>query len=259
MTELRTDSCRIRFGEDGFFLHRFDPGAPAFTDTGAAPRTVRLEGWIVPPAGAALAPRVGLLQRLAADRGGFVLSREGKETRALCAAAPSFSCDPPFARGEAASFTLTAVTVPDGFFRLPARTLTVSSRTPAAAFPLAVGDGFAFGFLTREGSLEVENPGDAPAGFTLTARPLGGTLASLTLSLGGDSLTVARPVAGGEELTICTEPGAKSVTAAGANALAGVTPDSVFFPLPPGVSVLRWQASGTACPSLTLSFRPLTL
>lgn len=255
----------VRFGEDGFVLHRFAPAAPEFTDGGTLPRRIRLEGYVLPPGETpaarreALSVRVRLLNRLAAERDGLLLRRGERTASVRCDAGPAFDCDPPFSAGEAASFVLNLTTDGDGCFRLPDKSASAQGRRPSAVFPATFAGGYVFGTLTRSGALRIENPGDAAAGFTARVTALGGALESFTLTLNGESLHIAREVPEGGTLTVCTVPGRKTVLADGLPALASVSPDSVFFPLPPGAHDLLWSSAGPAFPALSVTFSPLVL
>ena len=239
----------VTFGAEGFVLHALRCGAPSLT--GGA-RTVELEGYILPEGedeaaeDASLAARSRRVRRIAADADGFTLEIDGRRLRLWCEEAPRFAEEPPFTTGDAARFTLRAVSGAreEAFFSAAEITAGGAAVRGALAFPLPITTETTFGCAAAAGGLTVENPGDMPCGFVAEARAAGGEITSLTLRCGGASICVRHALADGAVLTIDTRPGRRGVTAGGVSVLGEVDWQSEFFSLAPGENALTWESEG---------------
>lgn len=256
----------IEFGRGGFILHMLDRGAPALSDGTAETRHVRLEGYILAE-GETEAARAQFLEearrrvvRIVSDGGGFTLSEDGRGIRLMAERAPEFACEPPFTGADASFFTIRARSAEEApYFSSGERTAVGRGRSGRLVFPLAVTEQTVFAHLSESGEVMLDNPGDAPCGFTARVTAEGGALTSFRLSLGEAYISAAHALADGESLLIDTRAGQKDVTAQGVSVLPETDWRSTFFSLAPGENRLRWESTGGGRAAVRVVFTPLYL
>ncbi len=261
---MENGNGQIAFGEEGFILHAFRPGAPRLP---GGRRTVEIEGYILPEGedGAqeerSLAVRMRRLRRIAADADGFLLTADGKTIRLISPAAPEFSEEPPFAAGDAAFFTVRAESGEGSEAYFASQTVTAEEQGSAGrlSFPLALTADTVLGQSASGGTLWAENPGDVPCGFTARVTAAGGPITEVTVRLGERALTVAHALAEGESFAFDTRAGHKDVSAGGVSILGETDRRSDFFPLLPGENAVRWESTGGGSVRLSLRYAPLYL
>jgi hypothetical protein len=262
--KMENGNGQITFGEEGYVLHAFRPGAPRLP---GGRRTVEIEGYVLPEGEDAaeqersLSVRCRRLRRIAADADGFLLTADGKTIRLASSAAPEFSEEPPFAAGDAAFFTVRAESGEgsEAYFAAPAMTAGGQGGAGRLTFPLVLTAGTVLGQIGSEGTVWAENPGDVPCGFTARVTAAGGSVSAVTLRLGERSMTVAHVLAAGESFALDTNAGKKDVTADGASILGETDWRSDFFSLMPGENAIRWESTGDGSVRLALCYAPLYL
>ena len=265
-TILYSEGGKITFGREGYILHEIESTPPKILPEGIGTRSVTIRGYILPEGADdearfssldALSRRV---MRLVTADGGFYLEERGRTLHLMPESAPDFSRDAPFAEGDAACFTIRAASREDfPYYTESPRTAVARGMDRKLVFPLTHTPRTVFATLARSGTVILPNPGDVPCGFTATLESEKDTVTSLTIRLGEERITVRHPIAPGESIVVCTEPGKKNVSAGGVSILSQVDWDSTFFPLAPGENSIEWAAEGDGCPRLSIRFTPLYL
>lgn len=257
---------KITFGREGYVLHEIESTPPQILPEGMGARSVTIRGYILPEGeddGArtsvldALSRRV---MRLVTAEGGFYLEEMGRTLHLVAQSAPDFSREAPFAQGDAACFTIHAVSREDfPYYTETPRTAVARGMDRKLVFPLIHSPRTVFATLSKSGTVILPNPGDVPCGFTATLEAEKDTVTSLTIRLGEEHITVRHPIAPGETITVCTESGKKNVLSGGTSILSRVDWGSTFFDLAPGENSIEWMAEGDGCPRLNIRFTPLYL
>lgn len=257
---------KITFGREGFVLHEIESIPPKILPGGMGSRCVTIRGYILPEGEEEGGRRASLdalsrrVMRLVTAEGGFYLEERGRTLHLTAESAPDFSREAPFAEGDAACFTIRAATQDDfPYYTETPRASLARGMERKLIFPLSHAPKTVFATLSQSGVVILPNPGDVPCGFTAVLEVEKDPVTSLTLRLGGDHITVRHPLAPGESITVCTEPGKKNVSCGSESILSSVDWDSTFFALAPGENPLEWHAEGDGCPRLTLRFTPLYL
>lgn len=257
---------KITFGREGFILHEIETAPPKILPTGLGQRTITIRGYIL-PAGEEDSARLASLDilsrrvmRLVTAEEGFYMEERGRTVHLFCTEAPHFSREAPFSEGDAALFTVRAVSEENSpYYTERERTVSSQSMEKNLVFPLVITENTVFAILSQSGVVTVNNPGDVPCGFTATLRADYDTVDAFTMTLGDAHISVQYPLAPGEAITICTAPGKKNVYCGGTSILSYVDWTSTFFSLAPGENSIAWQSQGGGCPHLTLTFTPLYL
>ena len=263
---LYSAAGKIIFGREGYVLHEIESTPPEILPEGMGTRSVTIRGYILPDGeddGArtsaleALSRRV---MRLVTAEDGFYLEERGRTLHLAAQSAPDFSREAPFAQGDAACFTVRAISREDSpYYTEMPRTAVARDMDRNLVFPLVHSPRTVFATLSESGRVILPNPGDVPCGFTATLEAEKDTVTALTIRLGEEYITVRHPIAPGESLTVCTEPGKKNVLSGGTSILSEVDWGSSFFELAPGENPLEWMAEGDGCPRLSIRFTPLYL
>lgn len=257
---------KITFGREGYILHEIESAPPKILSTGMGARSITIRGYILPEGEDDDARLVSLdalsrrVMRLATAEDGFYMEERGRTLHLIAAEAPDFSREAPFSEGDAACFTVRAVSEED-FPYYTGKDLAVSAcgMDRQLVFPLIHTAGTVFATLAQNGIVTLRNPGDVPCGFTAVLEADSDTVDTFTIRLGDQHLTVTYPLAAGEKITVCTVPGKKNVYCGGQSILSHVDWDSTFFSLSPGENPIEWHAEGEGCPRLSVYFTPLYL
>lgn len=257
---------KITFGREGFILHEIEIAPPKIRAGVIGVRHITVCGYILPSGEEDAARRASLqsltrrVMRLVTAEDGFFLEEGNRILHLYAAEAPDFSREAPFAEGDAACFTLRALTSEDDpFFTAENKFVAARGMEGKLIFPLTITGNTVMATLSRQGEILCENPGDVPCGFTLSVQAEDGPLTSLKISLGDEYLHIDYPLQTGEILTVCTVPGQKNVYSGGRSILSAVDWSSTFFSLPVGDNRIHWQAEGEGYPRLTLHVTPLYL
>lgn len=257
---------KITFGREGFILHEIEIAPPNIRAGVIGERRITVCGYILPSGEEDAARRASLqalsrrVMRLATAEDGFYLEEGDRTLHLYASEAPDFSREAPFAEGDAACFTLRALTSEDDpFFTAENKSVAARGMEGKLIFPLAITGNTVMAALSRQGEILCENPGDVPCGFTLSVQAENGPLTSLMISLGEEYLHIDHPLQTGETITVCTVPGQKNVYSEGRSILSAVDWSSSFFSLPVGDNRILWQAEGEGYPRLTLHVTPLYL
>ena len=263
---IYSEGGKITFGREGYVLHEIESAPPKILPTGMGSRSVTIRGYILPEGeeeGGRLASLDSLsrrVMRLVTAEDGFYLEERGRSLHLTAQSAPDFSREAPFTEGDAACFTIRAISREDfPYYTEQPRTAAARGMNRKLVFPLIHSSRTVFATLSQSGTVILPNPGDVPCGFTATLEAEKDTVTSLTIRLGKEHVTVRHPIAPGETITVCTEPGKKNVFAGGTSILSEVDWDSTFFALAPGENPIEWMAEGDGCPRLSVRFTPLYL
>lgn len=257
---------KLTFGREGFILNEIEIAPPKIHAGVIGQRHITIRGYILPAGEDDTARRASLqalsrrVIRLVTAEDGFFLEEGNRTLHLYAAEAPDFSREAPFSEGDAAYFTLRALTFEDDpFFAAGDKSVTARGMDGKLIFPVAITESTTMAVLSRQGEIHCENPGDVPCGFTLSVQAEDGPLTSLSISLGEEFLHIDYPLPKGEIITICTVPGQKNVYSEGRSILSAVDWSSTFFSLPVGDNRIFWQAEGEGYPRLTLTCTPLYL
>lgn len=263
---LYSEGGKITFGREGYILHEIENAPPKVLPAGLGTREITLRGYILPTGEDDTARLASLdalsrrVMRLVMAEGGFYMEEWGRTLHLICTEAPHFSREAPFAEGDAALFTVRAISEENiPYYTEAPRQASARGMEGKLVFPLAITEQTVFATLSQSGVITVVNPGDVPCGFTAAITADRDTVDSITLTLGEEQITVPYPLAAGEVMTICTVPGQKDVLCGDTSLLSYVDWRSTFFALAPGENRLAWQAEGGGCPRLTLTLTPLYL
>lgn len=149
---------------------------------------------------------------------------------------------------------------PAVFFRdAEEKTVVFRDACPMLTFPMnfMAGAGTVSGLYRTTDEAGVDNPGDGECGLVAVIRASGGSVVNPGVSMGGKSVRCPLTLADGDELVIDTRPGQKNILKNGVRCFA-FTPDSVFFSLPAGTSVVSVTCdSGGEYVDAEISFTPL--
>ena len=257
---------KITFGREGYVLHQIESTPPDILPEGMGSRSVTIRGYILPEGEeesgrlTALDALSRRLIRLVTAEGGFYLEERGRTLHLAAESAPDFSREAPFAEGDAACFTIRALSEENSpYYTESPRGITARGMDRKLVFPLIHTPRTVFATLSQSGVVNLPNPGDVPCGFTAVLEAEKDTVTSLTIRLGEEYITVRHPLSPGESITVCTEPGKKNVYLGGVSILSSVDWGSTFFSLAPGENPLEWHAEGEGCPRLHVRFTPLYL
>lgn len=257
---------KITFGREGFVLHQIESTPPKILPTGMGSRCVTIRGYILPEGedeggrAASLDVLSRRVMRLVTAAEGFYLEERGRTLHLVAESAPDFSREAPFAEGDAACFTVRALSEEESpYYTESPREITARGMDRKLVFPLIHTPRTVFATLSQSGVVNLPNPGDVPCGFTAVLEVEKDTVASLTVRLGEKYITVCHPLSPGESITVCTEPGKKNVYLDGESILSSVDWGSTFFSLSPGDNSLEWHTEGDGCPRLHIRFTPLYL
>ena len=257
---------KITFGREGYVLHEIESTPPKILPTGMGSRSITIRGYILPEGEeesgrlASLDSLSRRVMRLVTAEDGFYLEERGRTLHLTPESAPDFSREAPFAEGDAACFTVRAVSREDfPYYTDTPRTAAARGMDRKLVFPLIHSPRTVFATLSQSGAVILPNPGDVPCGFTAVLEAEKDIVTSLTIRLGEEYITVRHPIAPGESLTVCTEPGKKNVLLGGVSILSETDWNSTFFSLLPGENALEWHTEGDGCPRLSVRFTPLYL
>lgn len=257
---------KITFGREGYVLHQIESTPPDILPEGMGSRSVTIRGYILPEGEeesgrlTALDALSRRLIRLVTAAGGFYLEERGRTLHLAAESAPDFSREAPFSEGDAACFTVRALSEENSpYYTESPRGITARGMDRKLVFPLIHTPRTVFATLSQSGVVNLPNPGDVPCGFTAVLEAEKDTVTSLTIRLGEEYITVRHPLSPGESITVCTEPGKKNVYLGGVSILSSVDWGSTFFSLAPGENPLEWHAEGDGCPRLHVRFTPLYL
>lgn len=263
---LYSPGGKIHFGREGYILHEIESAPPKIQSGTPGQRAVTVRGYILPEGeddaarGKSLSALSRRVVRLVTAEDGFYMDEGGRTLHLYATEVPDFSREAPFAEGDAAYFTIRAISAEGDPFYIAGKH-SVSSRGMAGrlVFPLSVTENTVMAELSRQGEIIADNPGDVKCGFTLSVLAEDGPLTSFTLSLGEEFVRVDYPLPKGKVLTVSTLPGKKNVYSEGNSLMAYVDWNSTFFSLSPGENRIAWQAEGEGYPHLTLACTPLYL